>query len=189
MRGCTTRIWPHWSPSEATHTASAQPYSMSTAVQYEHMDSELVLLLILPTLVRFHLMLIMLCDLRRQLHGHLDALDLPTSHTTPLPPWVNQSIPTGRTPCCPPASTYDAIPSLVPRRISAPLPAPPRAAPSLLFSRPMPCIFPTAGFEPLLARRLSPWPIVGSSSSSPVFTLVSRHRASWHADGKAPTHK
>ena len=77
---------------------------------------------------------------------------------------------TGRTPCCPPASTYDAIriPSPVPRRISAPLPAHPRAAPSLLFSRPMPCIFPTAGFEPLLARRLSsapPPPPLSSHSS------------------------
>ena len=65
----------------------------------------------------------------------------------PFHHWTDAVLPAG--------IDYDAIPSPAPRRILAPLPAPPRAAPSLLFSRPMPCIFPTAGCGPRLARRLS----------------------------------
>ena len=45
---------------------------------------------------------------------------------------------------------------------------------------------PLAALEMRRAARVLAAP---SPLPSPVFTLVSRHRASWHADRKAPTHK
>ena len=75
-------------------------------------------------------------------------------------------MPTGTFPVLPAGTDYDAIPS--PGHGASPRPFRRSLRPHLLFFSP-----PNAMHFP--------------DRSS--FTLVSRHRASWHADEKAPTHK
>ena len=80
----------------------------------------------------------------------------------PPPHWTDAVLPAG--------IDYDAIPSPAPRRISAPIPAPPRAAPSLLFRSKL-----------KRSRKLDPPRLAAqarriSSPSSSLFRLSSRGR-------------